>query len=225
MILPEPGDYIDVHTHGSHPGEGIFAVENLMANETTLPSDIPDRCCSIGIHPWYLNENNQHYLIKRIETSAGAPNLIAIGEAGFDMIRGPSEELQAEVFEFQVKIAAEHGKPVVIHCVRAWSNLLASHRKLKPSTPWLVHGFRGKRELAMQLISRGIFLSFWFDFVMRKESTPLLRSLPPEKIMLETDGAGVDIMEIYIKVSRDLGMELNELKKMLYDNYMQCFHT
>jgi len=225
MILPQPGDYIDVHTHGSHPGEGIFAVENLMANEPTLPSDIPERCCSIGIHPWYLNEKNQHYLIERVEASAGAPNLIAIGEAGFDMLRGPSEELQTEVFEAQVKIAEKNGRPVVIHCVRAWNNLLAAHKKLKPSTSWLVHGFRGKRELAMQLISRGIFLSFWFDFVLRKESTQLLRSLPPDKIMLETDGAGVDIREIYKKVSRDLDIELNQFKEMLYGNFIRIFHT
>jgi len=45
--------------------------------------------------------------------------------------------------------------------------LLSEHRKLRPSTPWLVHGFRGKKELAMQLISKGMYLFIlWFDFIV-----------------------------------------------------------
>lgn len=225
MIFPKPGDYIDVHTHGSQHEDGIFTVENLMANEVTLPSDIPDRCCTMGIHPWHLTEGNYQYLLEKVRVSAAAPNLVAVGEVGFDMLRGPSVTLQTDVFEAQVKIAAEHAKPVIIHCVRAWSNLLAAHKRLKPDTPWLVHGFRGKRELALQLMSRGIYISFWFDFVLRRESSGLIRSLPAGKMLLETDGADVDIRDIYRKVSDDLDIETDELKKLLYDNYMRLFHA
>lgn len=225
MILPEPGDYIDVHTHDSRPREGIFAVENLMADEEMLPSDIPGRCCTMGIHPWVLTDNNFRNLLGRVSISAAAPNLIAIGEAGFDMLRGPSATLQTEAFEAQVRIAEEHRKPVVIHCVRAWNDLLAAHRKLRPAMPWLIHGFRGKRELALRLISKGMYLSFWFAFILRKESSELIRSLPAENILLETDGADEDIRTIYGKVSGDLDIEVTELKKIIFDNYMKLFHT
>ena len=82
-------------------------------------------------------------------------NLIAFGEAGFDKLRGPSVELQRSVFAEQVKIAGENRKPLVIHCVKAWDELLAAHKNLKPVTPWLVHGFRGKKELALTADQKG----------------------------------------------------------------------
>ena len=153
-----------------------------------------------------MNENNREQLLEYVRNIAGNPDLIAFGEAGFDKLRGPSIELQKSTFAEQVKIADENQKPLVIHCVRSWDELLAAHKNLKPVTPWLVHGFRGKKELALQLIKRGMYISFWFDFVLRPESADLLRFLPEERIFLETDGADVDIREIYRKVSDDLAI-------------------
>jgi len=115
-------------------------------------------------------------------------------------------------------------KPVVIHCVRAWEELVSAHKKLKPHMPWLVHGFRGKSELGMQLISKGMYLSFWFDFILKPESAHLLKSLPREKIFLETDGADVDIRDIYKKVSSDLEVTIEELKKNILSNYKTIFN-
>lgn len=89
--------------------------------------------------------------------------------------------------------------------------------------PWLIHGFRGSVELAGQLLSKGMFLSFWFDFVLRPESSNLLRSLPSERIFLETDGADVGISIIYEKVADDLNMEVDELKSLILKNYYTLF--
>jgi TatD DNase family protein len=223
MNLPQPGEYIDIHTHDTKPAEGIFAVENLMAHENLKPEKISARAFTAGIHPWHLNENNREQLLEYVRNIAGNPDLIAFGEAGFDKLRGPSTELQKTTFAEQVKIADENQKPLVIHCVRSWDELLAAHKNLKPGTPWLVHGFRGKKELALQLIKRGMYLSFWFDFVLRPESTDLLRFLPKERIFLETDGADVDIREIYRKVSDDLAIDVDELKKIIYINFKMLF--
>ncbi|OFY74947.1 MAG: hypothetical protein A2V46_13545, partial [Bacteroidetes bacterium RBG_19FT_COMBO_42_7] len=165
MNLPQPDDYIDIHTHNAKPAKGIFAVENLMAHENLMPGTITAKAFTAGIHPWHLNEFNRDKLLEYVSNVAGDPKLIAFGEAGFDKLRGPSVELQTSTFAEQVKIAGEYNKPLVIHCVRAWEELLAAHRNMKPLTPWLVHGFRGKKELALQLIKRGMYLSFWFDFV------------------------------------------------------------
>ena len=134
-------------------------------------------------------------------------------------------ELQRSAFEEQVIIAGRHRKAVVIHCVKAWDELLASHRNLKPETSWLVHGFRGKKELASQLLARGMYISLWFDFVMRPESAELIRFLPRERIFLETDGADVDIGEIYRKVSNDLAIPVDELKKLILTNFNLLFNN
>ena len=223
MNLPQPDDYIDIHTHNAKPAKGIFAVENLMAHENLMPGTITAKAFTAGIHPWHLNEFNRDKLLEYVSNVAGDPNLIAFGEAGFDKLRGPSVELQTSTFAEQVKIAGEYNKPLVIHCVRAWEELLAAHRNMKPLTPWLVHGFRGKKELALQLIKRGMYLSFWFDFVMRPDSAELLRFLPNYRIFLETDGADVDIRDIYRKVSIDLEMDVDELKRIVINNFNALF--
>jgi len=223
MNLPQPGDYIDIHTHDAKPAEGIFIIETLMAHEKRTPDDIPEQACTFGIHPWYLNDKNYDQLLISVKAVTGFPNLFAIGEAGFDKLRGPSPELQRRAFEEQIIISEEINKPVVIHCVRAWDELLPGHKKLKPKMPWLVHGFRGSKELAAQLLSKGIYLSFWFDFIMRPESAGLLKSLPTGRIFLETDGADADIKAIYGKVAGDLDISVEELKKIILSNFKEFF--
>jgi TatD DNase family protein len=223
MNLPQPDDYIDIHTHGATPSTGVFIIENLMAHEVRRPGDMPGTVCSFGIHPWYLNEDNFNPLLRLVNDVTCFPNLVAVGEAGFDRLRGPSMELQRRAFDEQVKISELSRRPLVIHCVRAWEEIFLSYKKLRPSMPWLIHGFRGNATLAEQLLSKGIYLSFWFDFVMKPESAELLRSIPGEKMFLETDGADIDIRDIYCKVSRDLDLSVVELKKRLQTNYKVFF--
>ena len=223
MHRPRPGDYIDIHIHSGTPASGIFILESLMAHEEKFPSDIPGIAFTYGIHPWFLNEENHKHLLTSVQKSAGLPEVIAIGEAGFDRLRGPAMKLQHLAFEEQIKISEELRKPVVIHCVRAWDELLSVQKKLRPKMPWLVHGFRGNVVLADQLLSKGMYLSFWFDFALRPESGELLRHLPTDRIFLETDGADVDIRTIYNKVAADLEISVDELKAKILINFNDFF--
>ena len=76
-----------------------------MAHEGKLPDDKPGVLYTYGIHPWFLNEDNQKQFISSVENIATLPGIIAIGEAGFDKLRGPSIELQRTVFEEQIAIS------------------------------------------------------------------------------------------------------------------------
>ncbi len=223
MNLPGKNDFIDIHTHEAKPVTGIYSVNVLMAHEKREPENNPGIIYTYGIHPWYLDESNHDRLIASVINLTANPLIIAIGEAGFDKTKGPSPELQRRTFEEQVVIAEENTKPVVVHCVKAWDELLRAHKKLKPKMPWLVHGFRGKYDLALQLISRGMYISFWFDFILKPESSELVRNLPKERIFLETDGADIDIRDIYNKVSIDLEISVEELKKILLSNFIDFF--
>jgi TatD DNase family protein len=225
MNLPQSGDYIDMHTHGSKPAPGVFIIECLMAHEDRFPDQDAGVAYTYGIHPWFLTKYNHNQHINNVEKSTGFPNMIAIGEAGFDKLRGPSPELQNKVFEEQALISETHVKPLIIHCVKAWDELLAAHKKIKPKMSWMIHGFRGSVEQAEQLLSKGFYLSFWFDFALRKESTQLFRSLPKNRIFLETDGADVDIRDIYKKVAKDLDITVDELKGVILTNYNEFFRT
>ncbi|HBE42769.1 MAG TPA: hypothetical protein DDW27_16515 [Bacteroidales bacterium] len=224
MSLPGRTDYIDIHTHyGTKASAGTFSVISLMAHEEIFPESTPGIAFTFGIHPWFLTPTNHDRQLKDLKRIARNSAVIAIGEAGFDKIKGPDNDLQRRTFEEQVAVAEAMNKPLVIHCVRAWDELLKAHKRLKPSRHWLVHGFRGNKDLAGQLVSKNMFLSFWFDFVNRPEATPLIRSLPVERIFLETDGSGVDIKDIYKKVSEDLEMEIEELKGITYRNFKVFF--
>ena len=223
MNHPLPGDYIDIHTHHSGIISGVYAVENLMAHEDRTPPDIPAIPCTFGIHPWHLDNESLDLLTGKVQAAAFSHNLIAIGEAGFDKLRGPALETQASAFQAQVLISEEIRKPLFIHCVRAWDELIPANKRLRPKMPWLIHGFRGNIDLALQLLSKGMYLSFWFDFVIRPESAKLLRSLPQDRIFLETDGSGADIKNIYLKVSNDLGITVEELKDQILLNFNKLF--
>jgi TatD DNase family protein len=225
MNRPQPGDYINIHSHGANSAKGIFTIENIMAHESILPSDKSGIGYSYGIHPWFLNENNYPQLIASVREIANNTNILIIGESGFDKLKGPSMELQVRAFQEQVSISEEFNKPMFIHCVRAWEELLAAQKKIRPRMPWMVHGFTGSKELAEQLISKGMYISFWFDFIIRPVSSALVKKLPKDRIFLETDGADIDIRDIYKKVSVDLEMKVEELKSLIFENYCNFFNV
>lgn len=225
MNLPGESDYIDIHVHGGHPQKDIYILESLMAHEGLFPQDIPGTGYTFGIHPWFLTEENHLRYLELTRQMAYNPFVIAIGEAGFDKLKGPSYDLQRKVFLKQVELSESFKKPLIVHCVRAWEELLSVHKEMKPEMPWMIHGFRGKTGLADQLLSKGFYLSFWFDFVLRPESSSLLRAVPQRRMFLETDGADVDIRSIYLKVSEDLHISLIDLKQTIYSNFFQFFNV
>jgi TatD DNase family protein len=221
--FPLPGDFIDIHNHSGSPSAGRFNVENLMAHEERVPVSMAGQAYTVGIHPWHYDSANHEALFSFLGSHSSHPDVIALGEAGFDRLRGPEMTIQREVFERQARLSEKIGKPLFIHCVRSWDELLGAHKRIIPEMPWIVHGFRGKRELAMQLISKNMYISFWFEFIMRPESSVLVRSLPAERIFLETDGSGVDIKDIYLKVAADINIDVEQLKDQILGNFNKLF--
>ncbi len=117
--------------------------------------------------------------------------VVAIGEAGFDRMRGGDPACQAAVFDFQARLARRVGKPLIIHCVRAYDMLLAAARRHCPDPGmWIVHGFRKKPELARQLLDAGIDLS------MRAEHIERYPDIPRERIHTETDAPDTSLPDI-----------------------------
>lgn len=75
-----------------------------------------------------------------------------------------SQELQLYFFEQQLILATKLQKPLILHVVKSWEEVLKSIKKCKVSSPLIVHGFRGKPQLAQQLIDKGFYLSFGESF-------------------------------------------------------------
>lgn len=109
---------------------------------------------------------------------------------------------------------------MVIHCVRAFNELIAL-RKKHTATPWVVHGFTGSVQLYRQLLDHGIEVSFGAAILdqRRKKVRETLATSNPENIFLETDDSGADISEIYSAAAGLLNIELSRLQDIIGTHY------
>lgn len=187
--------YIDFHTHH------VTAAKDVIA--------VVDGRDTWGIHPWRADE---------VPSLPDISDKLAIGECGLDVLRGPSMEIQMQVFRQQIAWSEENGKPLIIHCVRALDHLLSLRRELRPEMPWMLHGFRGKPQQLRSLLAAGFYVSF--GFCHNEES---LRSCPLERLMLETDDVPRSIIELYNKVADIRGISVAPLCAEMAENYRTFF--
>lgn len=203
--------YIDIHTHNRTVSCDVKAVFNRDYDEETVPF------CSIGIHP-YLSVralSSPDFIdrsIAQLRRKATSDEVIAIGEAGLDSTRGADMDTQTELFRRQVEVAEEVGKPLVIHCVRQYDEIIRVQRRLKPVQTWIVHGFRKNGQTARQLIGQGMELSFG----NRYNAEALQLAYSSGHLWLETDESGMDIRDHYGNVAAVLGVSVEELKLRIY---------
>lgn len=173
----------DFHTHNLNAPEGK-AIINLPEAALLQPDSFELRsgCLySAGIHPWWTI-GDVTPLLEGLQQWAKHPQVTAIGECGFDTLRGGNLTQQSEIFALHVRLADERHKPLIVHCVRAFDRLLQAHRRLHPHTTWVIHGFRGKPALARQLLSAGFHLSYG-----KRYNPESLRITPPDRLHFETD--------------------------------------
>ena len=152
------------------------------------------------------------------------PKLLGIGECGLDKAIACDLAVQLEVFISQIGLAEKFRKPLIIHCVRAYNELLQCKKHSRSSVPWIIHGFTGKPELARQLIRQGFYLSFGPALLHDKSNLcKVLAEMPLDRLFLETDAAEVSISEIYAGAAKTLGLELETLQQQLLSNFHRVF--
>lgn len=197
--------FLDIHTHSPACNDNeIIRVRNLRPNETISPNTF----CSIGIHPWSIPEDYNGELAA-VREGLSRSEAVALGECGLDKVCSTPYERQQRAFLDQIDLSEELGLPVLLHIVRAWDDLLAIRKQVKPSQPWIVHGFRGGEEQARQLIRAGLFLSFGCRF-----SPEALRwAYRSGMALLETDENIKDIREWYYEAAECIGCSLQELQR------------
>lgn len=207
--------YYDIHTHQPSVHLEDFTIVNTIIKEGCDLS-LPDQWCSVGIHPWYIY--NVREQISSLESVVSSSVVVAIGEAGLDKLINIPLDVQQDVFMRQAILAEKINKPLIIHCVKAWTELIAIKKTIKPHVPWIIHGFRGNGELAQQLISQGFFLSFG------EHSNPAaLLAAWPDRIFAETDDKEIDIRYVYQQIASSLHLSLEELAAGLENNMRNTF--
>ena len=151
--------------------------------------------------------------------------LKAIGECGLDRACDSDFELQREVFIKQIELSEQYHKPLIIHAVRSYPDIIAIRKETKSNQPWIIHGFNGNEHSAEQLLRHdGIYLSLGdVLFKNEKRAERLLYIIPSDRLFLETDVAERSIVEIYEKVSLLSGVATDILRKDIFDNFVKIF--
>ena len=181
--------FFDCHTHFPRLG----AVYNLSLAELRLdpPYPVSGQYLSVGLHPWWITPEWESDF-KQVCLWAQQPQVVAIGETGLDRVQSPAVfSVQEEIFRAHIALSESCGKPIIIHCVKALDELLALRKELRPTQPWVFHGFRGKPQQAESLLRAGFSLSFGEHF--HPES---VRLCPPDRICIETDESTLPIEKI-----------------------------
>lgn len=207
--------YYNIHTHqpSAHP-EDIAIVNMIVKAECDL--SLSSRWCSAGIHPWYIY--NVREQLSCLEALLSSPSVVAIGEAGLDKLAETSPDIQLDTFLQQASLAEKNNKPLIIHCVKAWAELIAARKTIKPHTPWIIHGFRGNGELAKQLIAQGFLFSFGPYF------NPAALSVAwPDCLFAETDDKEIDIRVVYSQLASSLQISLEEFALAIEKNVRKTF--
>ena len=145
---------LDIHTHHHNRHDAVI---NLNDGEMPLDGYI----YSAGVHPWdtVLPDEEIDLRMERVAHLSLLPQVVAIGEAGFDRLRGASLDRQREILMRQVAISESAGKPMILHVVKAFPEIIHLRKELKPSQSWIIHGFRGKPQLAEELLRAGFHIS------------------------------------------------------------------
>lgn len=208
--------YFDIHTHHI-PLSFEQAVYACSMHETSV--SMTDGWCSVGIHPWQLTEADAEMQLERLSRAVDGSNVVAVGECGLDKLRGASMPVQEKIFKACAVLAERVDLPLIIHAVKCTEELFRIRREVKPQMPWIVHGFRGREEMAEQYLKQGFYLSFGEHF-----NEGALRSTPLDRLFLETDESTLPIEGIYRKAAQVYGFSEEILQEYIASNVQKVLY-
>lgn len=206
--------YLNFHTHQLSNDEECIDILNIRQGEK---NPLSYKMYGYGIHPW------DSFLETQLELTNEVINdkkLIYIGETGLDKLKGAELHVQIEIFKQHIHASEQWEKPLLIHCVRCFNELVHLYKEHAPKQKWIVHGFNGSPELAKQLRKVGFMLSFGIA-IMNKNSKAAhsLHAVSEDHFLLETDNADIPIQEIYRTAADIIQMDMKDLKKIVLDNF------
>lgn len=197
-------EFFDIHTHTPTRMHCIYDSGELYT---------PDKTISVGIHPWHVTQEWEE-AFATIEAIAAERNVAAIGECGIDKLKGVAgTEIQKKAFLAHAMLAEKVRKPLIIHCVKGFDEIIETHRLLSPSQAWIIHGFRGKPQQALQLTREGLYLSLGEHF------NPMsAMAIPLDRLFIESDESRQPISEIYGAVAAAKGVPIAQLARQIEEN-------
>ncbi len=216
--MPEKKIFINIHGHRQANNIQEWVMMNLFASEYP-PDDIEHGYYSVGFHPYNVGKVDLQDTLNKVKLATENTRVFAIGEIGLDKSIDAPLELQQKIFEAQVRIAEFADLPVILHVVRAFSEMIEFMKSHKPAVPMIIHGYNGSPEMVKSLLNAGFLISF--GEAIAREHSKIVESLtlvPLDKMFLETDEGDLDIREIYHFAAEVKGITVDELRMQIFRN-------
>lgn len=165
-------------------GESRAAADKALA----LAAAEPRLSATAGIHPHTATEWNPD-TARWLREALADPHVVAAGEMGLDYHYDHSpRDLQRAAFDAQLALAAETGKPAVIHAREADGDVIATLRA-HPRTVAILHSFSGGMDLLRAGVDMGHYVSFSGMVTFRSwHLDDAIRETPIDRLLVETDG-------------------------------------
>ncbi len=205
---------INIHTHQSSGRSDVLELVNQYPHEFNGENEA---YFSIGIHPWYIEENRLDNDLRMMEEKLTWANCLAVGECGIDKRINTDIQLQKDIFIRQLFLAEKYKKPVVLHCVAAYQEMIAIKKEYKVSVPMIVHGFSKNSMTAESLLKNGFYLSFGKYLLRNPELSEVFKTIPEDAFFLETDTIEETIDEVYKKASDSKGFDVEDRVKATFN--------
>lgn len=212
-------EFFNLHTHKFTNQTGVLELVNQYPWEfdETIPY------YSIGIHPWFIVKERLETDFAIIESKLQEPGCLAMGECGLDKRIEVPIDLQQLVFEKQLLLAQQYQKPVVIHCVAAFQELIETIKKINITVPILIHGFSKSEQLAKQLLDNGFYISFGKYLLLNTELEAVFKSVPNNRFFLETDTVEEGIEAVYELAAKYKAISVKEIQNLVNHNFTNVF--
>ena len=227
--------FVDIHTHFPKTAENVISIQNFAQNEwknplftdgTSRDSREGGHWVSVGLHPWFLTKENSEKDFEKLCQLVDNQYIVAIGECGLDKLHGESLDFQTAIFTKQIQLAESVRKPVIIHCVRAFNEVIALKKRLKPTVPMIIHGFNKGETILKELLKNGFFISIGAAILRGdKKFENAVLQIPIDRLFFETDDSDYDVRLVYTAFCEAAAMNLMNLKSHIYENVENVFNT
>lgn len=207
--------FIDIHSHKTYDDGTTYVYSQAVGKDVAPAAGI---LFSAGVHPWAADQVD---IASALVYLSSAP-IVAVGEIGLDYAIDVERHTQAAVFRAQLEVAAKRNLPVIIHCVRAYNDVL-SVLKDYVLRAVVFHGYIGSPEQTAEILKHGYYLSFDERSLRSPKTIESLCFAPLDRTFAETDDNSDDISVIYNKISALKEVSLEVLQTAIADNFKRIF--
>jgi len=226
--------------NGTQPSDWEKVLKLGRQFESVIPS--------IGLHPWYVNTVGEGW--KETFENCVDSSKCTVGEVGMDRwIEGYNIDAQTDAFLFQYRLARKQGRPISIHCLRAWGLLLELlEAEGVCETGFLLHSYGGPKEMVEAFVALGARFSFsgYFALENQQKKRDAFLAVPRDRLLIETDAPDMlgpesvqaesisdlsgeainsprNLIKIYAYVAAMKGVSVAELARIVESNFKELF--